>query len=74
MSDVVYRRIRGRIVPIRKKKSGPSLLGPGLIAGGIGASLAGGFVAGKGLKKVVKLTDSAKAAAITAALSFDPSH
>lgn len=67
----VFRRVRGRIIPIRIKEGAK---GAGQVGAGVGVSLGGAYFAGKGLKKVVHYSEKAKSAVIGAALSFDPSH
>lgn len=70
-NKLAFRRIRGRIVPIRLKEG---LTGAGQVATGAGVGLGGAYLAGRGLKKVVAYSNKAKDSAITAALSFDPTH
>lgn len=67
-STVVYRRIRGRIVPIRMKKDQRKDLaqGAGLLAGGIGTAVAGGTLSGRILRSAYKTGENIQSSVFAA--------
>lgn len=70
-NKIAFRRIRGRIVPVRVKEAASGI---GQAATGVGVSLTGAYLAGAGLKKVVAQSEKAKEVVISAALAFNPNH
>lgn len=60
-SDVQFRRINGRIVPIRKKVNltGKDILNAGAVAAGLGASAASGVIAAKQFKQSYRAYNTA---------------
>lgn len=60
MSDVVFRRIHGRIVPLRKKPSGGPGKGIAAIVGGVAAAIATGAKDASLTRKAAALEDSSR--------------
>jgi len=50
---IIFRRVKGRIIPIRLKKRDERVKGAGFISGGVGVSAATGFAAGKASERVI---------------------
>lgn len=68
---VIYRRVHGRVIPIRVKEGAEGL---GKIGLGTGIALGTSYGAGVGLKKVIEYGNKVKASTISSALAFDPTH
>lgn len=60
-SDVTFRRVRGRIIPIRIKNKGELAQGAGLVATGVTASLAASEAAAQVVKKAATMRKAASA-------------
>lgn len=56
MADVVFRRIRGRLIPIKREK----LEGAGMVAGGLGVAAASGNVAARLVRSAAHAENEAR--------------
>ena len=72
---VVFRRVRGRIIPIRVQESAKNIAkGVGIAALGAGVALGASFASGKGLRAMVRLGEKVQKSTRTARVAFDVSH